>query len=392
MAMLASLKKWCSAPWLPSQYGKAPYFWMLSLAMFGWKYFNIPFYAIEIVFLGLSLPLFLLLYLGSFWVGGGRLIFCIASVTAMGLGWAPVNYGSAGLIIFAATMCARFSETRHSYSALALVIGAVALSSYVLQLDTFFWMPAILLGIPGGMAAIFNEAQARSNQQLRSNQEQIKYLAALAERERIGRDLHDLLGHTLSVITLKAELAGKLFERDPAACKKEISDIELTARQALGEVRAAVLGCRATGLAQELRNAHDTLAAAQVSFVSDIGPEAIPPVLENVIALALREAVTNIIRHAQASRCEMSLHTRDQQVLCSIADNGASAKLAPGVLLRNGHGLRGMSERVRALGGSFAVSTAHGMGIEITLPLAGAGPEPEPETGTETETGTGTLA
>ncbi len=368
MFMRNMLKKWQASTWLPAQYGKMPYFWMLSLALFGWKYVNLPFYWWELVALLLTLLLFLAVYIRSYWVSGARLIGCIVLIVCLALAWAPFNYGSAGLVIFAATMCARLPDTRHAYRALMLVIVTVGVASFGFNFDSFFWMPAILLAIPGGMAAIFNEVQLRSNQQLQQNQKEIQYLAALAERERIGRDLHDLLGHTLSLITLKAELAGKLFDRDQLACKNEIAEIEQTARQTLAEVRAAVLGYRNTGLGHELRHAQQTLRSAQVEFVSDIRVENLPVAIENVIALALREAVTNIIRHAHASRCELSLSEKAQQICLRIADNGTAAAQAAGSD-GQGSGLAGMRERVRALGGSFAVNRQAGFCIQICLPL-----------------------
>ena len=132
-------------------------------------------------------------------------------------------------------------------------------------------------------------------------------MARIAERERISRDLHDLLGHTLSMITLKAELAGKLLERDPQACRSEIRDIELAARQALGEVRSAVTGIRQTGFSHELATARASLAAANVGLSEEVQPCALPATLESVLSLALREAVTNILRHAGASHCEVRM-------------------------------------------------------------------------------------
>lgn len=373
MSVVARLIKILKSPWLPPQYGKAPYFWMLSFVMLGWKYFYVPFTWVELTLIALSFILFLPVYIYSFWVHDWRAALCIICIGGLGIAWAPYNWGSSSFIIFAATMCARFPDKRHTYLGLSFVVLAVALASYIFRLETMFWVPALLFSVPSTFGAIFSETLFRANAKLERNQEENKHLAALAERERIGRDLHDLLGHTLSVITLKAELAGKLFDRDKVACKKEIADIEQTARQALAEVRAAVLGYRNTGLAHELRNAQNTLSSAQVDFISDLSDgstENLPPVIENVLALALREAVTNIIRHSQATACEVSLSIQDQTVHFKIADNGPQA--APELIkdLRRGNGLTGMNERVHALGGNLVLSAQKGVSITITLPLA----------------------
>jgi two-component system sensor histidine kinase DesK len=372
MSFVAPIIKALKSQWLPPQYGKAPYFWMLSFVMLGWKYFYVPFTWVELTLIALSFIFFLPVYLYSFWVHDWRAALCIVFIGSLGIAWAPYNWGSSSFIIFAATMCARFPDKRHTYFGLGGVVLVVALASYVLRLETMFWVPALLFSVPSTFGAIFSETLFRANAKLERNQEENKHLAALAERERIGRDLHDLLGHTLSVITLKAELAGKLFDRDNVACKKEIADIEQTARQALAEVRAAVLGYRNTGLAHELRNAQNTLSSAQVDFISDLidgSIENLPPAIENVLALALREAVTNIIRHSQATVCEVSLGIQDQNVHFKIADNGSQAALETMKDLRRGNGLTGMNERVHALGGNLELSAQNGVSISITLPL-----------------------
>ena len=137
--------------------------------------------------------------------------------------------------------------------------------------------------------------------------EEIEHLAKVAERERIARDLHDLLGHTLSLITLKAELARKLVDRDPQRAKQEMLDVEQTSRAALADVREAISGYRGEGLAAELIRARKTLETAGISVDSDIAELPLTPAQETVLALALREAMTNVVRHAQARRCSVQL-------------------------------------------------------------------------------------
>jgi len=191
-------------------------------------------------------------------------------------------------------------------------------------------------------------------------------MARIAERERISRDLHDLLGHTLSMITLKAELAGKLLERDPQACRSEIRDIEQTARKALSEVRSAVTGIRQTGFAHELATARASLAAANVGFTEQVQPCVLPAALENVLSLALREAVTNILRHAGASHCEVRMALESGMVVLRVRDNGRA--LDDGAIV-HGSGLSGMKERVAALGGRLALRADRGLALELSLPM-----------------------
>jgi two-component system sensor histidine kinase DesK len=366
--MIAKFRERLRAPWIPERYGKAPFFWMLSFVVFGWKYIYQTPSGLELAMIALSIVIFLPVYAYSFWVHDWRAAVCIFVVALFGVVWAPLNFGGSSFVIFAATMCSRFPQKRHAYLGLGLVLGSVAIISYIWKFPSYFWIPAVLFSIPSALGAIVGENLDRANAKLFRKQEEIEHLAALAERERIARDLHYLLGHTLSVITLKAELARKLFERDNEACKKEISDIEQTARHALSEVRAAVLGYRDTGLAHELRGAKNTLDSANVALISDVDPTPLPAAVENIIALALREAVTNIIRHSQANQCRLDLQVRDQQVHFHISDNGFAGMKAMPALVK-GNGLTGMSERVRALGGQLQITCKEGVAIDMRLPL-----------------------
>ncbi len=367
--MMQLIKQMMQASWLPSRYGKAPYFWLMSFVMFAWKYYYLPPSTLELSLLALSFLFFIPLYLYSFWVHDWRAFLCIAITCALGLVWANYNYGSSSFIIFAATMCARFPNQKQAYWSFLAVFAAVIVGAVLFHFETFFWVPALIFSVPSSVGALMAENAARANQKLFRKQEEIEHLASLAERERIARDLHDLLGHTLSVITLKAELARKLFERDHEACRKEISEIEQTAREALAQVRSAVLGYRDTGLVYELRNAHNTLETARVEFLSELEIEKLPPAIENVLALALREAITNIIRHSQATRCEVSIIAQENNVRLRIADNGFPQHLDKALSLRKGNGLSGMNERVSALHGNFNVHIDGGVVIEIELPL-----------------------
>ncbi len=222
----------------------------------------------------------------------------------------------------------------------------------------------------GGLSNTWIARQKWMNTKLARAQEEIEQLAAVAERERIARDLHDVLGHTLSVIVLKAELAGRLLERDPTRAAVEIADVESTARAALAEVREAIGGYRAKGLAAELAAAKRTLDAAGVtlSYEADAltSENRLPATEETVLALAVREAVTNIVRHAEATECRIRLATTGEGFhALLVEDNGRHA------VTHEGNGLRGMRERVQALGGRFSLETARGTSLLVELPVGG---------------------
>ena len=218
---------------------------------------------------------------------------------------------------------------------------------------------AIFLVLVVGGGNILVAEQRRADARLRVAHEENAKLAAVAERERIARDLHDVLGHTLSVIVLKAELARKLIARDPERASLEIADVETTARTALSEVREAIVGYRAQGLDAELALARRTLAAAGVTLLCEADPATVAPALrvteETVLSLTVREAVTNIVRHAEATRCRIGLdRTPDGFHALFIEDDG------PHPIRHEGNGLRGMRERVQALGGRFQLINTAG--------------------------------
>ncbi len=213
-----------------------------------------------------------------------------------------------------------------------------------------------------GMANLFLAERERQLAQLRRARQEIEGLATIAERERIARDLHDVLGHTLSVIALKSELASQLVETDTTRAIAEIRDVEIVSREALSEVRAAVEGYRGRGLAGELQRAKQALSASGVSFDMEIEPIQMVPKLETVLALVVREAVTNVMRHAKASACRVGLHCTDGSLVLTVEDNGIGG-VRPG-----GSGLAGMLERVKSAGGRLDIDSADGVAIRATFP------------------------
>lgn len=203
-------------------------------------------------------------------------------------------------------------------------------------------------------------------------QEEIEHLAKVAERERIARDLHDVLGHTLSVIALKSELASKLMERDPQQAGNEIREVEQISRQALSEVRDAIRGYRAKGLAAELAQAKTTLETAGLTVQCDAASTVqLPPMQESVLALAVREAVTNVVRHAGARTCRLRLEQENGSCRLEIQDDGRGGSSL------EGNGLRGMRERVQMLGGTLDRISDDGTTLTITLPIKEITPKDE---------------
>ncbi len=292
-----------------------------------------------------------------------------AATFALGLVSLPWNGGASTFFVYAASFLPFSIPSVPVVLALFAVevLGAAAEAAFLHVSWADAGFTSFLLLIIGG-GNIYFAQQYRAHCALRAAQEENARLAALAERERIARDLHDVLGHTLSIIALKAELAGRLLAQDSednrARARSEIADVETTARAALAEVREVIVGYRARGLAAEINAARRTLAAAGVSLDLD-APASLPPLnpeQATVLALALREAVTNIVRHAAATQCRLILGQAAGQWRLEVADNGAQPRF------REGSGLRGMRERVESLGGTVAFNAANGMQVLVELP------------------------
>lgn len=312
-----------------------------------------------------TLPVFLVLYACAYyrslrWIVGNAL-----GIAVLGYALMPYNWGACTYVIYACAFLA-FAPTPLRALALMLLVLLPYLSiGYAQHLPWPFLLSMAVMALAIGGSNIAYRSSQVKDAQLQVSHEEIRRLAATAERERIGRDLHDLLGHTLSLIALKSELAGKLLARDPAAARREIAEVERTARDALAQVRSAVTGMRAAGLVGEAASARTMLECAGVRFAFDGFDRALPSVQENCLALVLREAATNIQRHAKATSARAQLSVEREAAVLRISDDGH------GGIRSHGNGLTGMRERVETLGGSLRVSGERGQGaiIEVRLPL-----------------------
>jgi len=217
-----------------------------------------------------------------------------------------------------------------------------------------------------GIAAVAGCLLVEANRQLSQAREQIARLAVGEERLRFARDLHDLLGHSLSVIALKSELAGRLIKTTPGLAAHEVEDIEKVARDALREVREAVAGYRQPTLAAELAGAQEALTAAAIEYHVDQDHAALPPGVEAVLAWTVREGVTNVMRHSQGKRCAIRITSKDGRATVEVVDNGR------GGTPEAGSGLHGLRERVLERGGTMTAEPLphEGFRLRVTLPLA----------------------
>ena len=353
------------------------YVWLVYLgALFYQPVFNPSTDALDWLAVAVLIALFLPIYAASFRARDDRqTLLLIASLGALALAGSLVNSGASVFAVYAAAMASRLYPVRRAVQVVAALVGVVGLI-FVISPVPMPWRlaalgPALLFTPVVGATSIFDAERGRANQRLLRADEEIERLATIAERERIARDLHDLLGHTLSVIVLKSELAARLIRADPEQAVAEVNDIEQIGREALAEVRAAVTGYRARGLGAELDGARVALEAAGVDVEVHADPTHLPPEQESALAMALREAITNVVRHADAQHATISIATAGAGVRLQVTDDGR------GISGQQGSGLTGMRERISALGGHVDVREAGGRHarrgtiVEVTVPMAG---------------------
>jgi two-component system sensor histidine kinase DesK len=308
--------------------------------------------------------LFLPIYLAGFHARGWWRAAAPTAIAAIGLALVPINAAGNTFIIYAMSLAAYSLRPRAALAAAAFFGLLLAAELEWLGEHRAHLAIALLVGGVAVSGSILGRIAERGNAELRLSQDEVRRLAQRAERERIGRDLHDLLGRTLSLVALKSELAGRLVERDATAARGEIADVEKVAREALGQVRRAVVGIRAAGLEAELVQARLALATSGVALRrrGELDGAVLAPEAETALALGLREAVTNVLRHARAETVEVELNASDQGALLTIADDGRGGAVVPG------EGLSGMRERLAAVGGTLTIGAGErGGGTRLSL-------------------------
>ena len=291
-------------------------------------------------FAGLYLRLFWILP----WVTSGRRAegaALLGSLAALAIGLS-IAFGDEwlGLLVYLSVAVALALPTPLALPGLAIVAAAaIAITGELGVAVQALAFGLILVGVRGLMELVRELEAARG---------QVAELAAGEERLRLSRDMHDLLGHNLSVIALKSQLARRLLGRDPNAAESEVRDIEAVARSSLQEARAAVRGLRSASLASELERAKRALEAAGVEAAVQAS-DPLPAGVETLLGFAAREGATNVIRHSDARRCEIEVRRIGDMAELEVRDDGAGDANDTG----DGSGLRGLSERMTEAGGTL---------------------------------------
>jgi two-component system sensor histidine kinase DesK len=295
----------------------------------------------------------------------GRMRY-VAGYFLLGYALTPFNVSGMGYLIFGFFALSFSMQTRMAWRVIlvAILLYTAEVHTVIHDLQTLLSI-LVPLGI-FGIIAVYTGYTTRQAFVLKRSKEEIMRLATLAERERIGRDLHDLLGHTLSVVALKSELARKLIDRDLDAARSEIGEVERVARDALQQVRTAVSGIRSTALNAELLSATALLESQGLRVQCETEHVKLPHDRETALALSLREATTNIGRHARATGVVIRVKKESAAVIVEVADNGRGGHIVPG------NGLNGMRERLASVGGSLSLipNKEGGILLRAAVPVA----------------------
>ncbi len=286
----------------------------------------------------------------------------LAVLTALAL-VAPQPVGVGGVLVFAFVVAGVAFPLRQAiWVFAALIVLQVTLQTLRLEepaLQASSIVNSVLVGVVGAGARLFWQ----SYKQLVAAREQLAHLAVTEERLRFARDLHDLLGQSLSVLVLKSELVAKQLPDDAGEpLRNEVRDIAHVARKSLDDVREAVAGYRRPTLQNEIADARQALRTAGIGLLVEDHVGVLPPDQDGVLAWCLREAVTNVVKHSGARRCEVRISRGESSAVLDVADDGAGATSFNG-----GSGLAGMRERVELVGGTLKVGNETGGGLHLRV-------------------------
>lgn len=342
---------------------RGPWPWLIYLPLFVLPWLGKAPSTAQAVAAGVGLSLFLPLYLiGSYTTGRALLVSAIA-VLMLSLALAYTEGSWSVVSVYACSMAGQLRPAKRA----SMIVAAFALLMVLFSLATrqpwFFWIIGVVLAAMVGLGTVSRVKIDDQSQSLLAAQDEVRRLSRTAERERIARDLHDLLGRTLTLISLKAELAAKLVATAPDRATAEIYDVARAARDGLAEVRVAVSGMTGASFARELDLSRTALAAAGIMATTEA--EALPTgEIGAVLGMALREAITNVVRHSEASHCHIGVENNVTEARLIVEDDGSGGSF------REGAGLTGMRARLAAAGGSLHVTGgANGTRLQAILPV-----------------------
>ncbi|MCW8126632.1 sensor histidine kinase [Microbulbifer halophilus] len=351
----------------PGYHRYAPWVWLIFLGFYLIRPFAAPMGGGEWLLFAVGLGLFLWAYFRLFRTATPApyiwLVLLVALVEA------PFNDGASAMFIYAAAFSGNLLPGRSAAWHLAAVLALLGLESWWLSLSPALWLPASLVSVAVAAMGMLDRVRSEATRQKLRDREEIERLAAVAERERIARDMHDVIGHNLSSIALKSELAERLLARacssplslEQARC--QVTEVQGLARAALAQAREAIAGYHRRELGAELERLRQWLRERGFAVEIEWTATALPARIESAAAMIFLEACTNIQRHSNGDRVHLTCRREGHHLLLRVADNGDTASV------REGNGLLGIRERARELGGEMQYRAIGGVQLEVTLPL-----------------------
>lgn len=353
---------------LPEEHdiGFSAYVVLAFLGMFFFHLFFKPVQGVEIGIVVGGVIAFLACYFRAYWCQGKELFFYIAAICLIGSVMSGINSGASVFFVYAAGFCCGFSPRNKAFFVLLFVLLYVVSFSLLTQQLLSFWFPALFFSSIIGLLNIHQNEVQNKNKALKQSQQEIKQIAETAERERISRDLHDILGHSLSVITLKAELASKMIDKGITLdkIKDEIKAVETLSRATLAQVRGAVSGYNKATIAHELLQATVATQAAGIKLIENIAVCELPLEVESELALIIRESITNVIRHADTNSVQVDLVNKNNELILTITDQGYIQDI------KENSGIQNMRSRINKIGGQMKFIKLPNTQLQFTLTFA----------------------
>jgi two-component system sensor histidine kinase DesK len=342
---------------------RSPLIWLVYLPLYGVTWINHPPGPRDLAISLAGLILFLFLYFPAERSPGRRVIAPSIAAMLLSLGLIPFGANWSVISVYACAMAADVRPRRDAVRLVAVFILVSVAAAALIRIPWYFVIMFAVFEFMVVFGKMSGMALAEKNAALSRAQDEVRLLARTAERERIARDLHDLLGRTLTLIALKSDLAVKLADKDPDSAAREMREVGASAREGLAQVRSAVAGMISAGLPNEIQASREALAAAGIACEVEGEDIEIPADTGAVLAMALREGVTNVIRHAGATRCRIAIERDGAEIKLAVSDDGQAGHF------REGEGLKGMRARLAAAGGRLRVDAGRsGTRIAAAIP------------------------
>ncbi|HEX7084682.1 MAG TPA: sensor histidine kinase [Gaiellaceae bacterium] len=332
----------------------------------GWRVaaISVAFVAFVVIYLLLLPPVRVVLCVWSRIAAAALAALVLLASSTLALG-APGSFVS--LYVYVVAVAGMMLPPPAALGAIALTASGVGIGMAETGSTSSSTVSIVLTIVAVGLMMAAFGRQIRLNNELREAREELAGMAVAEERLRIARDLHDLLGHSLSIVALKSDLAARLVERDPKRAAAELADVQAVTRRALAEVREAVQGYRQLALVDAVEGARTALEAAGIAYRLDTDAAGLPAEVESTLAWAVREGTTNVVRHSGASLCEIHVRADGDRAEVEVRDDGTAPAAEDG----GGSGLRGLAERAERIRGSLVAGPGPDGGflLRLVVPL-----------------------